>query len=219
MTFNESPSYQLDFEKLRKKTQINDIPSLELYLINIFNDLSRRDNNERDEKSIEKITFIEYMKVPYIVGEKLFNVFDTNKNGFLNQTEFVSGIINLYSGSLDETEKVIFDLLDFDFDGNIIPEDSRLLISFIKNLANPPKGILNKLRPRNTLSDEEDFDEINMLINNFFGENKILNFEGFRNQIENYNSDVFFLFICFLYNSKPYFEGSIKVLKDRKSVV
>jgi Ca2+-binding EF-hand superfamily protein len=154
------------------------------------------------------------MNIPYIVGEKLFNVFDSNKNSFLTESEFVSGIINLYSGSLEETEKVIFDLLDFDFDGKIIPEDSRLLISFIKNLANAPNEILKKIKPRNTLSDEEDLEEINIIIKNFFGEYSVMNFEEFKNQIESHNSDVFFLFICFLYNNKPYFESSIRVLKQ-----
>jgi len=214
MSYNQSSSYQLDFQKIRKKTQINDINSLELYLLNIFNDLSRRDNSEKEEKSIEKITFVEYMNIPYIVGEKLFNVFDSNKNGFLNQTEFVSGIINLYSGSLEETQRVIFNLLDFDFDGKIILEDSRLLISFIKNLANPPTGILKKLRHRSTISDEENFEEINILIKNFFENYDVMNFEEFKNQIENVNSDVFFLFIWFLYNNKPYQDSSIRVLKQ-----
>jgi len=210
---NTSSTYQLDFEKLRKRTQTSDIQSLELYLTNIFKNLYQRENNEREEQSIEKITFIEYMNLPYIVGEKLFNVFDSNKNGFLNRNEFVSGIINLYSGSLQETEKVIFNLLDFDFDGKIIPEDSRLLISFIKSLADPPNEIIKKLKPRTTLTDEENLAEINILINNFFGHYKIMNFEEFKNQIENHNSDVFFLFICFLYNNKPYFDSSIRVMR------
>lgn len=216
MNIENQSSYQLDFQQIRKKTQNTDFQSLELYLINIFNDLSRREFSEipRKEKCIEKITFIEYMNIPYIVGEKLFNVFDTNKNGFLNQVEFVSGIINLYSGGLEETQKVIFDLLDFDFDGKIIPEDSRLLISFIKNLANAPNGILKKIKPRNTLTDDEDLEEINIIIRNFFGEHIVMNFKEFKNQIEKENSDVFFLFICFLYNNKPYHDSSIRVLKQ-----
>lgn len=214
MNISNPSSYQLDFQKIRKKTQINDIQSLELYLVNIFNDLSRRDITEREEKSIDKITFIEYMKIPYIVGEKLFHVFDTNRNGLLTLTEFVSSIINLYSGGLEETQRIIFNLLDFDFDGKIIPEDSRLLIMFIKNLANPPSGIIKKLKPRTTLTDDEDLEEINILIKNFFGKYSVMNFVEFKNQIENHNSDVFFIFICFLYNNKPYFDSSIRILKQ-----
>jgi len=207
-------SYQLDFQKIRKKTQINDIHSLELYLINIFNDLSRRETLEKQEKSIDKITFIEYMKISYIVGEKLFHVFDKNRKGLLNLSDFVSGIINLYSGGLEETQKIIFNLLDFDFDGKIIPEDSRLLILFIKNLNSSSSGVIGKIKLRTTLTEEEDLDEINILIKNFFGNYSVMDFEQFKQQIENFNSDVFFLFICFLYNSKPFHDSSIRVLKQ-----
>ena len=206
-------SYKLDFEKLRKKTQINDTQSLDLYLNNIFNDLSYRDNNERLEKIIEKITFIEYMNIPFIVGEKLFNVFDLDKNGYLKLTEFLPGIINLYSGDLERTEKIIFDLLDFDLDGIIIPEDSRLLISFVKNLAIPLKDLI-KIKPRSSQIDEDNLNEINLMVENFFNKKKILTFEEFKNNIENINSDIFFLFICFLYNNKPFYESSIRVFKQ-----
>ena len=59
------------------------------------------------------------MNLPFIVGEKLFNVIDKNRNGFLSQTEFISGIINLYVGGLEETQKVIFSMLDFDWSGHL----------------------------------------------------------------------------------------------------
>ena len=205
-------TYKLDFQKIRRKTQIKDIISFDLYLKNIFKDLSKRDNLEKDTKGIEKISFIDYINLPFIVGEKLFNIIDKNKNGFLSQTEFVTGIINLYVGGLEETQKMIFNLIDFDDDGKIIPEDSRLLISFIKNLANPPSNVMKK-KPRTTLSDEENLEEINLIINDFFANKRILTFEEFKYNIENVNSDVFFLFICFLYNNKPFNDSSIKILK------
>lgn len=205
-------TYQLDFQKIRRKTQVKDIISFEIYLKNIFSDLAKRDWSEREGKGIEKMSFIEYMNLPFIVGEKLFNVLDKNRNGFLSQTEFVTGIESLYIGGLEETQKIIFNLLDFDLDGKIIPEDSRLLISFIKNLANPPKNIM-KIKPRTSLTDEENLEEINLLIKNFFGNKSKLTFEEYKHNIENVNSDVFFLFICFLYNNKPFNESSIKILK------
>ena len=171
--------YNLDFQKIRKKTQVDDIQSLEFYLNNIFNDLNSREDNSREEKSIERITFIEYMNIPFIVGEKLFKIFNTSKNGLLNKKEFTSGIINLYSGSLEETEKMIFNLLDFDLDGIIIPEDARLLISFIKNLAisSKDKIQLKKIKTYTTFSDEEEFKTIDNFVNSFFIGKQNLNYE------------------------------------------
>ena len=205
-------TYRLDFQKIRRKTQIKDIITFEMYLKNTFNDLAKRDYSENEGKGIDKISFVDYMNLPFIVGEKLFNIFDKKKNRFLNQSEFVNGIINLYVGSLEETQQIIFNLLDFDNDGKIIPEDSRLLISFIKNLANIPINN-ERFKIRTTLTDEEDFNEINELINNFFSNKSILTFEEYKYNIENLNSDVFFLFMYFLYNNKPFSDSSIKILK------
>jgi hypothetical protein len=214
-------TYKLDFQKIRSKTQVKDIISFEIYLKNVFSDLAKRDGNNKESKGIEKITFIDYMNLPFIVGEKIFNVINKNKNGYLSQNDFVTGIINLYVGGLEETQKIIFKMLDFDFDGIIIPEDSRLLISFIKNLADPPQRLLNniKVKPRAVLSDEDNLKEINLIINNFFNNKPVMTFEEYKYNIENVNSDVFFLFICFLYNNKPFNNNSIKILKLLKNTI
>jgi hypothetical protein len=210
--------YNLDFQKIRKITQVDDIPSLEFYLRNIFNDLVSRENNNREEKSIEKITFIEYMNIPYIVGEKIFKVFNKNKDGFMNQKEFITGIINLYSGSLEETEEMIFNLLDFDLDGIIIPEDARLLITFIKNLARTStKEIDLKIINDKTFTDEEELKSIDNFVNSFFKGKQNLTFDEFKAYIERENSDLFFLFMYFLYNNKPFQNYSIKFLKLRNN--
>jgi hypothetical protein len=204
--------YQLSFQKIRRKIQIKDISYFEIYLKNIFSDLAKRDLDNNEKKGIEKITFINYMNLPFIVGEKLLNVIDKNQNGFLSETEFISGIINLYVGSLEETQKTIFKMLDFDLDGKIIPEDSRLLIFFIKNLAKPPENVM-KVKPCEALTEEENLEEINLLIKNFFNNKSEMSFEEYKYNIENVNSDVYFLFICFLYNNKPFNDNSIKILK------
>jgi len=204
--------YQLSFQKIRRKIQIKDIKYFEIYLKNIFSDLAKRDLDNKEKKGIEKITFVNYMNLPFIVGEKLLNVIDKNQNGFLSETEFISGIINLYVGSLEETQKTIFKMLDFDLDGKIIPEDSRLLIFFIKNLAKPPENVL-KVKPCEALTEEENLEEINLIIKNFFNNKSEMSFEEYKYNIENVNSDVYFLFICFLYNNKPFNDNSIKILK------
>jgi hypothetical protein len=214
-------SYNLDFQKIRKITQVEDIQSLEFYLTNIFNDLVSRENNQKDEKTIEKITFIEYMNIPFIVGEKIFKVFNKSKNGFLNKKEFVSGIISLYSGSLEETEEMIFNLLDFDLDGIIIPEDARLLLTFLKNLAvTSTKNItLKNININiNTYTDEEEFKSIDNFVNSFFKGKQSLTFEQFKVYIEEENSDLFLLFMYFLYNNKPFQNYSIKFLKLRNNI-
>jgi len=207
-------AYKLDFQKIRRKTQVKDFVSFELYLKNIFSEIAKKEINGKDQKGIDKISFIEYMNIPFIVGEKLFNSLDKSQKGHLTKGEFVQGIINLYVGDLEETQKTIFNILDFDRDGIIIPEDSRLLISFIKNLSKTPANVIKqKLQSRDTINDEENLEEIDELINNFFNKKSYMTFEEYRYNIEKLNSDVFFVFIYFLYNNRPFNDSSIKVLK------
>jgi len=211
--------YKLDFQKIRRKTQIKDFISFELYLKNIFSDIAKPEWKEKEQKGINKLSFIEYMNIPFIVGEKLFKALDKSKKGFLTKNEFVNGIISLYVGDLEETQKMIFSILDFDSDGIIIPQDSRLLISFIKNLSGAPSTVIKqKLQKRNTISDEENLNEINELINNFFNNKPQMSFEEYKYNIENVNSDVFFVFIYFLYDTKPFSESAIKILKLQNSI-
>lgn len=70
-----------------------------------------------------------------------------------------------------------------------------------------------KVQPKTTLSDEDNLEEINLIINNFFNNKRVMTFEEYKYNIENLNSDVFFLFICFLNNNKPFKDSSVKILK------
>ena len=87
--------YNLDFQKIRKKTQVDDIQSLEFYLNNIFNDLNSREDNSREEKSIERITFIEYMNIPFIVGEKLFKITESTQTSIKHSKIMYIGVVCL----------------------------------------------------------------------------------------------------------------------------
>lgn len=213
-------SYTLNFEKMRKKIQIKDVQSFHFYLNNIFYDICTTDR-KTNHKYVEKVLFIEYMNIPYIIGEKLFKIFNKEKKIGLDMEEFVKGIISLYSGSLEEIEKMIFNLLDFDLDGIILQEDARLLIAFLKNLAINPKSE-KKIKKifsnsfKNSYTNEEEFKQINEFVNSFFMGKPKLNFEEFKNYISTQNSDIFLLFMYFLYNNKPFKDYSIKFLDSLK---
>jgi len=101
-----------------------------MYLREIFKDLL--DRKECDKKlGISKLTFIDYMKMPLLISEKLFTAFDKNLDGYLNLSEFSEGLCNLYMGSFEETLKIIFELCDFDKDGKISGGDVKLLLSYL----------------------------------------------------------------------------------------
>ena len=54
----------------------------------MFQDLAKRS----PDKTMSKETFLQYFALPGILGERLFAVFDTKKNGVIDFEEFVNGL-------------------------------------------------------------------------------------------------------------------------------
>jgi Ca2+-binding EF-hand superfamily protein len=82
-------------------------------------------------KGINKITFAKYFELPGIINDRLFAVFDKNKNDYLDSSEFIHGMSNLYTEGFETLTKFIFDFYDFDKDGKISKEDVRVVLSYI----------------------------------------------------------------------------------------
>ena len=68
------------------------------------------------------------MDLPGIIGERMFNLSDKNKDGFLNLLEFTSSILKINSNDPDIKMRLIFDLYDFDNDGEIKAEDIKTIM-------------------------------------------------------------------------------------------
>ena len=79
----DNPTETLDLTKIRKGLQIEDEELLNKYLKEIWSDLSKRSIKE-NSKGINKITFNKYYDLPGIISERLFAVFDKDKDGVLS---------------------------------------------------------------------------------------------------------------------------------------
>ena len=65
------------------------------------------------------------------MSDRLFSVFDLNKNNFIEINEFITGMIILFYEDFEENSKFIFNFYDFDRDGKISKEDIRTVLSYI----------------------------------------------------------------------------------------
>jgi Ca2+-binding EF-hand superfamily protein len=54
---------------------------------------------------------------------------DTDKNGYLDQREFLTGLFRLYCSSFDEKIEFIFEIYDFDHDGFISKNDISTILA------------------------------------------------------------------------------------------
>lgn len=197
----------INFESLRKYINIEDQSLLTIYLKEVFKDLSDRGDSNK-KKGISKITFLEYIKLPVFIAEKVFLSFDSDNDGFLNLKEFVENLASLYLGDFNETIKMIFNIFDFDKDGNIIKGDVKILLSYL-----PLKAEKNKVEYKFQMESLEEIDEIIKLT---FANSDNLKFEEFKKIIETKKSDVFLQLLCFFYFSKPFSDTNINMLRSYK---
>jgi len=200
----------IDFNEIKKIISVENEELFLIYLKEIYKDLADRDATNR-KKGIMKIIFFDYLKLPMFISQKLFDVFDEDKDGFLNSKEFILGMNKLYNGSYQDTIKLIFDILDFNHDGYIEKDDAKMILSLL-----PLKTDKSKVEYKYQM---QSLEEITEIINSTFGKSKKLNLEEFQKTVENHKSDIFIQIICFLYQKKPFTENNINVLKSSKKSV
>ena len=201
----------IDLNEIKKYVNVKEEKLFLLYLREVFKDLAdRTETNKR--KGIMKMIFLDYIKLPIFISEKVFTVFDKDKDGFLNQKEFIYGMNRLYNGNFDETLQLIFEILDFNHDELIEKDDVRMILGLLPLKTDKNK---NKIKYKYQM---ESLEEIQQIINLTFDNKKTLNLEEFKEIVTNRKSDVFLQIICFLYQKKPFTDSNISVLSTSKKV-
>jgi len=69
--------------------------------------------------------------MPGIIAERVFTLFDKNKDGYAGKDEFIAAACRLLSRKFEDQIKIVFEIYDFDDDGIISREDIRVLLSYV----------------------------------------------------------------------------------------
>ena len=210
------PAETLDLAKIRKGLQIEDEELLNKYLKEIWSDLSKRASKEDTSKGINKITFNKYYELPGIISERLFAVFDKDKDGILNLSEFVNGMRSLFSQSesFDSLARFIFDFYDFRSYEKIKKDDVRVVLSYVPL----QKTDINAIKEENIEIIEENFqdrvesqEQLFNILKIAFKDRQEMDYEEYIQVIKNVNSDIFILILMFLLEKKPFSSATIKI--------
>ncbi len=203
------PDY-ITFEILQEYVGITNIKLLKNYLYNVFMDISIYDKKQ-NKKFLKKTSFYDYMKLPIFICEKLFNSFDSNNDNHLEEKEFINGLSKLYCGTFYETSEIIFNLLDYDKDGQIQKDDVTIMLSYLPLSKNENEFEIIEEKQKNSRK------EIEEIINKTFSKyNGILKLKQFVDVVINKKSDVFLELICYFYQMKPFTNENILCMKDIK---
>lgn len=126
------------------------------YLRDLYKDLLMRSNQP---EHVDKVTFIEYTKLPGIINDRLHVMFSENynKNGcsptqavsslskgmsretmsekkkleYVTMQSFIQNFTDIFIGDLSKKMRFTFNMYDFDGDGYITPEDIRIMLSYM----------------------------------------------------------------------------------------
>ena len=206
----------LDLSKIRKGLQIEDEELLNKYLKEIWSDLSKRASKEDASKGINKITFNKYFELPGIISERLFAVFDKDKDGILSLSEFVNGMRSVFSQAetFDSLAKFIFDFYDFRSCEKIKKDDVRVVLSYVPL----QKTDINSIKEDNIEIVEENFqdrvesqEQLFHILNIAFKDKEEMDYEEYLQVIKNVNSDIFILILMFLLEKKPFSRNTIQI--------
>jgi hypothetical protein len=97
----------------------------------IYQTLSSKSSNPL--MGISRVIYLKFVDLPGIIGERVFNISDKNKDGFLSFMEFCSTILKLNSSDTNIKMKLIFDIFDFDGDGILNNEDIKTVMVHLLN--------------------------------------------------------------------------------------
>ena len=208
-------SEYITFEVIQESLGLKSESLFKKYLQEVFVDLSTKKENSKT-KYLSRLTFYDYIKLPIFISEKLFNSFCSAwpQDG-LTEDEFVTGFFKLYMGTFQETTKTIFDLLDFDKDGIIKKEDVKIILSYLplNDVSEEQEKALESVKEVLGVQ-MKSLEEIDDIVSKTFKkyEDK-MNFEQFKDTVQNKKSDVLLQIICFLYQEKPFSAKNIESMK------
>ena len=203
---------KVDLEKLIQKFRPNNPDALEVYLDDVWKDLSERDT--KAGLGLTKNIFFKYYNLPLIISERLFKVLDVNNHLSLTEDDFVSGLLNLFLGDYKALVKIMFNMYDYDRDGKISRKDVKIVFNYIPLKQNEIyQRYKIKYEGDNINERKESMNEINKVLDKIF-EEEYIDEDYFKYSIENINSDLFIFLLVFLYEKRPFNDDTINHYKN-----
>ena len=167
------------------------------YFKDIFKSLS--ESCADGAKHVDKVTFLQYTNLPGVLGDRIFSIMDEDADGFLDLKEFINGFFKIYFSSYDTKCQLVFDIYDFDADGEVSREDVRIILSYIPQVSTTirdmemsfePEDKIRKKMFENRISAQEQIEKLCDSVFMVGGKNRSLDFTGFSKFADNETSDL-----------------------------
>ena len=202
------------FELIQDSLGFTNPKILKKYLASVFNDLANQ-LNTKNKKFMTTIVFFDYIKLPILIMDKVYEAFNISSSKGLIEEEFVDNLFRLYMSPFEESIKLIFNILDFDKDGILQKDDVRLFLCHLPLFGQDEEERLSSIKRKNDIKTElfykiyeiqlKGLDEIDDIIDDFFYEfENGMNLGQFTKITIEKNSEIFLQILCFLYDQMPF---------------
>lgn len=136
-----------------------------------------------------------YCQLPSLVAERLFAVWDKNKNSYLDWDEFLNGLLTFYCSCFDDKIKMVFEIYDFDNDNLITQSDIVTIISCMpinvsNNVRSEGKYTMEGGGAQNFQHRVDTLEEMLLVLKHCFGDRTSINLQEFIEITENVSSDM-----------------------------
>ena len=189
---NEMSSAVID--SFLKQYQIKSIPMFILYLSEIWKQLSREANPPSDiNLGINIFAFNKYYNLPGLIGQRLFDLMNKNRKGYLSPSEFITGMCTLFCEEINSLINFIFKFYDFDEDDFITFDDIHAVLCYLPIINGFDDMIDIEEEIHNTIDDI------------FINKKEKIDFNTFYDLIIRKERYEFFIpLISFFYDNKPF---------------
>jgi len=92
------------------------------------------------DDTIAKDTFLKFFDLPGVLGDRLFEVFDTKKTGVIDFEEFMDGFARFSRGDPSAKMDMLFQLFDLDGKGGITRDE---LTTVLMSIIIPPNQVMH----------------------------------------------------------------------------
>jgi len=189
----------VNFEDLRNIMNINDTASFQLYIADIFKELSNKKASTKGNVGINKKTFVQFVKLPIFITDKVFDAIlrEREDKEVIQFNDFSKFLMDLYMGDFKTTAEFIFKIYDYDHDNLITLQDVKQLLSFL-----PIKDGKNFIDQKIALG------KLDTLLKEPFHGNATMDLNKFLNVIEE-TTEIFLQLLCYIYITLPITSDSL----------
>ena len=184
---------------LRHNFSNEDHDSLSNYFNLLFDSISVKE--EKPYISIR--TFENYLDLPMIICDKLFNYFDTEKHNKLYKANFTNNFVNLFSNSLDIKISFFTHFFDFKECNSIHIENLKIIFYYFHSISHN--------------SSIEQIDQMLSKMFSFTEDHQTMTTEECAFIIKNKYSSLFILFYVFISIYKPFTANVISYINRKRN--